>query len=328
MDAVAAVSAAQDADQVRFELIPAERIAAERRQTHKFGARIVAYPDPDYPAPLREIPDPPPVLTIKGNAMLANAASVAIVGARNASAAGRRIAGELAGALGHARHVVVSGLARGIDGAAHEAALGTGTIAVLAGGIDQAYPPQHRDLYEAVAAQGLLMTEMPFGHVARARDFPKRNRIVSGLSRGVIIVEAAERSGTLITARMALEQGREVFAVPSSPLDPRGEGTNRLIRDGARLVRHADDVLEDLAIPTPRPVPADLFEGTDGQFMPAETLRSLRQDIIGLLGPTPTHRDELVRLTGATAAQVADALVDLTLDGVVSEEAGGTFVTL
>ncbi len=228
-----------------------EMAAAERR-----GARMLCLGAPDYPALLAEIADAPPLLWTLGDAALALRPCVALVGARNASALGRKMAATLARDLGAAGWVVVSGLARGVDRAVHEAALETGTIAALAGGVDTVYPPENAALTAQIAAQGLLLSEAPMGETPVARSFPKRNRIVSGLSSGVVLVEAAERSGSLITARCAAEQGREAMAVPGSPLDARASGCNALIREGATLIRSADDVLEALsALRLPRRVP-------------------------------------------------------------------------
>ena len=219
----------------------------ELEAAERLGAHLVAQSEPDYPPALAAIEDAPPLLTMKGRKELATRRGVAVVGARNASANGRRLAHDVAAGLGEAGLIVISGLARGIDAAAHQGSLGTGTLAVLAGGIDAIYPEENRSLHEAIAERGLLVAEMPVGTVPQARHFPRRNRIISGIALGVLVVEAAERSGSLITARFALEQGREVFAVPGSPLDPRAKGTNRLLRDGATLVESADDILRELA---------------------------------------------------------------------------------
>ncbi len=210
----------------------------------KSGARLIAACEPDYPLALRAIADPPPVLTVLGRIDLLGAASptVAIVGARNASGAGQRIAQGIAADLGTGGIIVASGLARGIDTAAHRGALATGTVAVVAGGVDVTYPPENRDLQASIAEKGCVISEQPMGTEPQARHFPRRNRLISGISLGVLIVEAAPRSGSLITARMALEQGREIFAVPGSPLDPRAQGTNHLLRQGAILTERADDI--------------------------------------------------------------------------------------
>ena len=217
------------------ELVPPAIADMERELdlTRKYGAQVIASCEPAYPALLKALDPPPPILTALGKIDLATKPTVAIVGARNASAAGRKLARDIASELGRAGFVTVSGLALGIDGEAHAASLATGTIAVLGGAVDHVYPPQHDRLYAEIAAKGLILSESPFGYRAKAQDFPRRNRIITGLSRGVVVVEAAERSGSLISARMAGEQGRDVMAVPGSPLDPRSAGTNHLIRQGA-----------------------------------------------------------------------------------------------
>ncbi|MGV6820423.1 MAG: DNA-processing protein DprA [Parvularcula sp.] len=319
--AAEAIAALPDTGSASISIATRDCVYVELDRAMQIKADLLAYGEPGYPEQLGAIADPPPLLYRKGRADLGGAA-VSIVGARNASAAGKRITAELARDLGEAGLAIVSGLARGIDGAAHLASMRTGTIAVLAGGVDSIYPPEHAGLYAAIAEQGAVLSEMPPGYTARARDFPKRNRIVSGLSRGVVVVEAAERSGTLITARLANEQGRDVFAVPGSPLDPRSAGTNRLIREGATLVRHADDILEDLgrwrgAAPAPPLLaePADAGPDTGG----------VRQEILDLLSPTPVHRDILVRETSAAADHVADILLDLVLEGIAEESSGGYF---
>ena len=321
-----AAEAARAAGRKGLEIADGDVVAKEATRAGRLGVRFVASCEPAYPAALRAIPDPPPVIGVRGDAGLLSRDGVAIVGARNASVAGRRVAEEMARGLGEAGLVVVSGLARGIDGAAHEAALGTGTVAVVAGGLDTVYPPEHDRLMAAIIERGAVISEVALGTTARARDFPKRNRIVSGLSLGIVVIEAAERSGTLITARMGAEQGREVFAVPGSPLDPRSAGTNALIRSGAILARHADDVVEGL-----RPLAARADEGRDAWTpAPAATDPEAREELSGyllsLLGYTPVHLDALVRETGRTHAQVADALLDLVLAGQASEMSGGLYV--
>jgi DNA processing protein len=273
------------------------------------------------------IDDAPPLLAVRGNTAALALPMVGIVGARNASAAGMRFAERLARDLGAAGFAVVSGLARGIDGAAHRASLATGTIAALAGGHDQIYPPEHGSLAEAIVSEGALVSEMPMGWEPRARDFPRRNRLISGLAAGVVIVEAAKRSGSLITARMALEQGREVFAVPGSPLDPRNEGSNDLIKQGATLVTCADDVVTVL-----RPILGQLIEVAaeepeTASVLGAEPGTNERARIIGLLGPTPVSTDDLVRLAGCSPALVRVVLLELELAGRL-ERHGGALVSL
>ena len=219
---------------------------AELTALHRLGARLVCWGEPTYPSALAQIEDAPPILTVLGRPDLLDRPMVAVVGARNASANGRRLARELAAGLGQGGLVVVSGLARGIDAAAHLGALETGTVAVVAGGVDIVYPEENRGLYDALRRQGAIVAELPLGSEPQARHFPRRNRIISGMALGVLVVEAAARSGSLITARYALEQGREVFAVPGSPLDPRCRGANDLLRRGAVLTETAEDVLSQL----------------------------------------------------------------------------------
>ncbi len=294
-------------------------------QLRKLGGRLIVSIEAEFPPGLAALDVPPPVISILGRAELLQRDTIAIVGARNASALGRKFAGQLAADLGRAGFVVASGLARGIDAAAHEAALAWGTCAVVAGGIDIVYPPENAKLYERITADGVVVAEMPLGQSPQARHFPRRNRIISGLSRGVVVVEAAEGSGSLITANFALEQGREVFAVPGSPLDPRAKGTNRLIRDGATLTVAADDVVAVLS------TQARGFRepaGTRGPTVPdlsaldAETDR-VRTELDELLGPAPVEIDELVRQCGAPAAVVLAALLELELAGRVERHPGG-----
>lgn len=304
--------------------IPSER-AAEREleALADIGARLIVSCEPEFPKGLAALEAPPPVITVLGRAEILAREMIAVVGARNASALGRKFAAELAAGLGSAGLVVVSGLARGIDTAAHEGALASGTIAVLAGGVDDIYPPENARLYKYIAQDGAIISEMPVGLKPQAKHFPRRNRIISGLARGVVIVEAAEGSGSLITANFALEQGREVFAVPGSPLDPRAKGTNRLLREGATLTETAEDVLEVL-----RPLIGHCFREPD------ETSRwrrdddyavaddALRRQIEELLGPVPTSVDELVRQCGAPAGAVQSILLELELAGRLYRESG------
>ncbi|MFG1479073.1 DNA-processing protein DprA [Xanthobacter sp. V4C-4] len=289
-------------------------------------ARLVALGEDDYPAALRTLDDAPPLIAVRGSGAVLRRPMVAIVGARNASAAGRTFAQRLARGLGAAGWVVASGLARGIDAAAHEASLDTGTVGVFAGGLARPYPPENLKLIESVAETGAVLSEMPLTWEPRARDFPRRNRLVSGMALGVVVVEAAERSGSLITARLAAEQGREVFAVPGSPLDPRAGGTNRLIKQGAALVTTVEDILEVLAPIAGRPpdtpldaehpdVPLDLD--------PAEPADDARARIIELLSPAPTPIDDLVRLSGCGVAAVQIVLLELDLAGRLSRPGTG-----
>lgn len=296
------------------------QVDKELADGERLGARLIASCERDFPQALAALDPPPPVIWVRGRADLLIRPTVAIVGARVASAAGQRFARGLAAELGQAGLVVVSGMARGIDGAAHEAALSTGTVAVLGGGIDDIYPAEHAGLYARIVEQGCVVSESEPGRTAVARDFPRRNRIISGLSQAVVVVEAELRSGSLITARLAAEQGREVLAVPGSPLDPRAKGCNDLIRQGAALCESAEDVLRAL-------------EGLRG-FREPETTRyaadpgpepddGLRQRVAALLSPTAVSRDEIVRAVGAPAPAVFAALVELALAGRAELLPGG-----
>jgi DNA processing protein len=310
----------------------AEReLAAVRRA----GATVLAWLEPAYPVPLAAIEDAPPLVTVRGDAALLSKRNVAVVGARNASANGRAFAEQIARDLGKADFVVASGLARGIDAAAHKGALASGTVAVLAGGIDVCYPPEHQALYDAIADQGALVAELPPGTEPLARHFPRRNRVISGLSEGVVVVEAALRSGSLITARLAGEQGREVFAVPGSPLDPRCHGSNNLIRQGAALTESAEDVLRGLGgrrvSIAPAPAPAAALAEPDLAPLPppaeadSDKARTL---LIEHLSPSPTAVDELVRQTELPPALVASALLELELAGRIERHPGNRVARL
>lgn len=303
------------------------REAAERELAalEALGARLLVLGEPGYPRALAAIDDAPPLLSAMGDAGLLDRRAVAIVGARNASANGRRLAGELARDLAAAGFAVVSGLARGIDSAAHRGALAGGTVAVVAGGIDVVYPPENEDLQREIAERGALIAELPPGTVPQARHFPRRNRLVSGLSLGTIVVEAAPRSGSLITARLALEQGREVFAVPGSPLDPRCRGTNNLIREGATLVESAADVLQvlDGMIPVAMPAPEPAVLAEEPTSAEAEdVIAAARGEVVRQLGPSPVAADDLIRQTGVPAGLVRMVLLELELAGRLERHAG------
>jgi DNA processing protein len=303
-----------------IKLLSEQDATAELDRAAKANARILVHGEPDYPPGLTELDAPPPVVTVRGNAKLFARDTIAIVGARNASALGQRFARDIAGDLGAAGVVIASGLARGIDTAAHKGSLATGTIAVMAGGVDVVYPPENQALYEEIAVKGAVVSEMQMGQQPTAQHFPRRNRIISGLARGVIVVEATLNSGSLITARLAAEQGRDVFAVPGSPLDPRAKGTNGLLRQGAILTETAEDVLNALGphqpAPNPKPKPnptaVAILQNTD----------TLQREILKQLGPAPVELDELVRLLGASPAEVSAALLDLEFAGHLTRHPG------
>jgi len=288
------------------------------------GARLITAGEPDFPAQLAALDPPPPLLWALGHVDLLSRPAIAIVGARIASAGGQRFARQLALELGQAGYVIASGMARGIDGAAHEGSLATGTIAVLGGGVDDVYPSEHAGLYRRIVDAGVVVSENMVGRKARAMDFPRRNRIISGLSLGVVVVEAELRSGSLITARLAGEQGRDVFAVPGSPLDPRARGTNDLIRQGAVLCEGAGDVIEVLQRPLRLREQGDLFDAapTDHDGLDRETER-LRERVFALVSPTPAPIDEIVRALAAPAPPIFAALVELSLAGRVELLPGG-----
>lgn len=298
---------------------------AEMAAGARLGAQLIVLGEGAFPPLLAALDPPPPLIWVKGRAgLLSRPAAVAVVGARVASAVGQRFARQLAAELGQAGYVVVSGLARGIDAAAHTGSLGTGTVAVLAGGIDDIYPPEHADLYAAVCEQGCLVSESPVGRRAQAKDFPRRNRIISGLSLGVVVVEAELRSGSLITARLAGEQGREVFAVPGSPFDPRAKGTNHLIRQGAVLCEGAEDVLNLVqALPLAREQ-GEPFDGPEPDHHDLDLAAGrLRDQVEALLSPTPAPRDELARAVGGPHPAVFAALVELAVVGRAELLPGG-----
>lgn len=295
-----------------YALPAVERVDAELAAGERVGARLILLGDADYPDLLAAVDPPPPLLWTRGDQALLSRPSIGVVGARIASAGGQRIARGLSQQLGEAGHVVVSGLARGIDAAAHLGALPTGTVAVLGGGVDDIYPTENADLYHQIVEQGCIVSESPVGTRAQARDFPRRNRIISGLSRGVIVVEAEIHSGSLITARLANEQGRDVFAVPGSPLDPRSKGPNELLRQGAILCEGLEDVERAFTtLRTLREPPADSpFDGAPDVLDDA-----LIEQVAAILSPTPTPRDELARALNLPIGLVAAALLELNLAG-------------
>lgn len=321
-----------------LRICPRDRAEAELEAARKIAATPVFTIEPGYPPALAFIEHPPPMLYVKGRTEHFRRPAVGIVGSRDASANGVSLAREFAAKLGQAGLTIVSGLARGIDAAAHQASLDTGTVAVLAGGIDIVYPPEHKALYERIGEAGCIVSENWPGFTPRAQDFPRRNRIVSGISRGVVIVEAARRSGTLTTARHAAEQGRVVFAVPGHPRDPRAEGTNHLLKEGATLVLSAEDILEALRpqlgsafaesaagiepIPPDAETRATISPGSATASMP--TLGGAeREAIISALGPAPIAVDDLVRTVGLESRLVQVVLLELALAGRLDRHSGG-----
>ncbi len=307
-------------------LAQAER---EMETATRFGARFVGIGEPDYPPALREIDGAPPLIAMKGSSATVIRPSLGIVGSRNASINGAKFAAMLARQCGQAVYTIASGLARGIDAAAHAASLSTGTVAMLAGGLDKPYPPENFRLLDDIYANGgATISEMPFGWEPRARDFPRRNRLIAGVSLGVLIVEAAERSGSLITARLAGDFGRLVFAVPGSPLDSRCHGTNRLIKDGATLVTEAADILDALS-PMMEPrldLQHVVREGTGDQPISQTGDRAgdkERAILAEALGPSPVETDDIIRHTGLPAATVYLLLLELDIAGKLNRHSGG-----
>ncbi|HUJ37173.1 MAG TPA: DNA-processing protein DprA [Hyphomicrobium sp.] len=308
-----------------IRLCSADEAEAELARGAEAGAELLFMTEARYPAALAVLDAPPPLLYAKGRLALLNRPMVAVVGSRQCSAAGAKLARHFAVELGRAGYVVASGLARGIDSVAHAAALQHGTVAVLAGGIDVVYPPEHQELQSTIGERGCLLTEMPVGFQPRGKDFPRRNRIISGISLGVLIVEAARRSGTLVTARLAAEQGREVFAVPGHPLDPRAEGTNKLLKSGATLVTEASDLLSALTPLTARPALHLRDEPTlrGPAPRPADLSDSDRSRVVQALGPAPVDVDTLVRGTGLAPRAVQIALIELALAGRIERHGSG-----
>ncbi|MEL6124996.1 MAG: DNA-processing protein DprA [Pseudomonadota bacterium] len=305
-----------------YAAAPLDRVERELELADRFGAVPIRLGTPDYPAALAQVADAPPLLWARGRRDLLHRSTVALVGARNASALGLRMAEMLSSGLSTAGQVIASGLARGVDRAAHLAALDGGTVAVLAGGIDHLYPQQNADIYGRIGEDGVLLSEAPMGLQPLARHFPKRNRIIAGLSAAVVCVEAAERSGSLITARVALEQGREVLAVPGSPLDARAAGCNALIRDGATLVRSTEDVLEALELPL-GPSRSGFAEAPAPWTGPEPLPDHLHQMLLGLISSAPVPEDQLIRHAGAAPEQALAALADLDLAGQILRHPGG-----
>ena len=317
-----------------IRICPRDMAEAELAAAAKAGARPLFTIEPGFPAALTHVTGGPPLIYVRGRTELLARNAIAIVGSRNSSAAGITLARQFAAGLGAAGLVVVSGLARGIDGAAHEAALATGTVAVLAGGIDHIYPPEHADLYARIASDGCLVAEQPPGYNPRGQDFPRRNRIISGISLGVVIVEAAKRSGSLTTARMAGEQGREVMAVPGHPLDPRAEGTNGLLKQGASMVTELKDILDIVAPmtadrPPPPATSSRLREPppVSAYAPPSAVVADHRQTVLSALGPAPVSVDAIAQATGLPMRAIRVVLLELALAGRL-EQHGGQLVSL
>lgn len=322
----------------KLKIAQAAAVETEWRGLERLGGRFLIYGDADFPATLAAVASAPPVLATVGNIDLLHRPTLGVVGARNASANGRTLCQQIVRAVGEAGVTVISGLARGIDAAAHQASLATGTVGVVGGGIDIFYPPENHDLQAAIGHQGLVVAEAPLGAEPLARHFPRRNRIISGLSLAVLVIEAQIRSGSLITARLAGEQGREVLAVPGSPLDPRARGANRLIRDGARLVESADDVLDELrgvgamagggpAAAHSRPLRETQSDGGFIAMPPPDTgdIDQARQGLLDALSPEPAGADHLMRAAGLSAPVFHAAMLELEITGQVTRHAGNRF---
>ena len=318
--------AARSGRRSKMVIPPLEQIEQELLAFDDMNIRLLASCEPDYPDYLRAVDPTPPTISVLGDIALLHKPCIAIIGSRNASAIGLRFARQIASELGEQGFTIVSGLARGIDASAHAGALETGTVGVLGGGVDHVYPKQNAELYQDMSVCGALVSESPLGYRATARDFPRRNRIISGLCQGVVVIEAAERSGTLITARYALEQNREVMAAPGSPLDPRTKGCNRLIRQGAALIESSEDILHVLS----NIRPPDFAEDNDS-FQPPELdwdtiqndVDAAREVLLSLCSPTPTARDEIIRQSGLPYPIAAAALLELELGGGILVEVDG-----
>ncbi|MBN9413202.1 MAG: DNA-processing protein DprA [Candidatus Paracaedimonas acanthamoebae] len=311
----------------KFKIPTIEEASQELEEHHRIKADLIAFSESDYPEILRHIADPPPLISILGDRKSLQKQALAIVGARNASLNGCHFSQKLATELGSYGYQIVSGLARGIDTSAHQGALKSGTIAVLAGGIDHIYPRENRELYYSVAEQGVIIAESPFGTIPQASFFPRRNRIIAGLSLGVIIIEAAKQSGSLVTARFALEQGREVFVVPGSPLDPRSYGANMLIRQGATLIQNTDDIISGVEnLGKIKPVLKQQEkkpESQENSSFNKENNAKMQQHILDLLSISPIGVDEIIRECHFSTAEVMLALLELELAGRIHRHPGG-----
>lgn len=321
---------AEKAGVSKYTAFGEEAAEAEITAAKRAKAQPLLFGRKGYPVAFETLDDPPPFLWALGNPALLSKPGIALVGARNASSLGTRMARSLAQGAGRAGYVVVSGLARGIDAAAQDAAVNSGTIAVMAGGVDQLYPPENHGLYQAIREKGLLISEQPMGLAPQARHFPRRNRLISGLSLGVVVVEAALKSGSMITARDAVDQGREVFAVPGHPLDPRAAGCNALLRDGARVVRDFADIAAELAPPEASAIrrigaPRDQMcqRNLPGIAPAAPPTTDIRAMILAALSPSPISEDALIQSLGQPVTEVSSALTHLEIDGLLSRQSGG-----
>ncbi len=305
-----------------LKLCPRDAAILEIEDNARAGAELVIFGDDAYPPQLTAVEDAPPVFSAIGNPHLMKKRTVGVVGARNASANARSFTRSLAREIGAAGHVIVSGLARGIDAAAPAGSLETGTIAVVAGGVDSVYPPENAELYAQIAAEGLIIGEMRIGTKPQARHFPSRNRIIAGLSLGLVVIEASRNSGSLITARCALEQGREVFAVPGSPLDPRAAGTNQLLRDGANWAESAEDVISALRETRIEEAPSDDYRAPPAPFQPVEVTLKQRDAVLEMLGPSAVPVDEFIRECQLSPSIVITILLEAELAGQVERHPG------
>ena len=311
-----------------YRICPKSVVEEELRAGRKIGARLLAIGEPEYPASLALIPDAPPLLWVKGDVSLFERPMVALVGARNASSLGLRMARAVSRDLGAEGFGIVSGMARGIDTAVHKAALDTGTIAVLGGGLDVIYPAENKDLYRQIADTGVIVSEQPLGMKPFARHFPMRNRIVSGMALATVVIEAAAKSGSLLTAGNAMEQGREVMAVPGHPFDGRSSGCNNLLRDGASLIRGARDVIDVLAQASPlaltaKHTPDEAIEPIDHTPQSLDDTTALHTEILSRLGGVAIAEDQLIRDLSARAEDVSSQIMTLELDGHITRKAGG-----
>lgn len=324
IDALPALAKSGGRD-ARLKICPQSKAEDEIATTESAHTQIIHWGEPTYPPLLHHIDDPPPILFVRGHTHMLSKKAIGFVGSRNASINGRRFANTTAKAIGEAGYLIVSGMARGIDAAAHEGAMNTGTLAVLGGGVDVIYPREHKKLYDALLEQGAICSEVPVGVTPQARHFPRRNRIISGISRGVVVLEAGAKSGSLITARMALEQGREVFAVPGAPHDPRVKGANMLIRQGAQLTEDASDVIETLGgmmtsgLTEPREHPLEIV---DTPKVSDQELNDVRTYILSALDFSQTDIDDIIRDANTHAAAVTTVLLELELAGRVERHSG------